>query len=193
MKKLIATLTLAALACSTAVHAQATDSKNEWAAKVVALQQGPELNRLVNQLAGGSAEELIAKWAPQLQANVPKAAQAKTSETLNAELQKYGSDASALISKHVAKVSADALVPAYAERFTVDELKQIAAFFESPAIKKYQAASPELGSVFVQKLIEASRADVQARAREFDAVAEKLIGSKPAAATPPKAAPPAKK
>lgn len=193
MKKLIATFALAGLACSTAVHAQATDSKNEWAAKVVALQQGPELNRLVNQLAGGSAEELIAKWAPQMEANVPKASQAKTSETLNAELQKYGADASALISRQVAKVSADVLVPAYAERFTVDELKQIAAFFESPAIKKYQAASPELGSVFVQKLIDASRNDVQARAREFDAVAEKLIGAKPGTATPPKAAKPAKK
>ncbi len=193
MKKLIATLTLATLACSTAVYAQATDNKNEWAAKVVALQQGPELDRLVNQLAGGSAQELIAKWGPRLQTNVAKDAQAKTSETLNAELQKYGNDASSLISKQVAKVSADTLVPAYAERFTLEELKQIAAFFESPAIKKYQAASPELGNAFVQKLIEASRSDVQARAREFDVVAEKLIGTKPAAATPPKAAPPAKK
>ncbi len=196
MKKLIATLTWAALACSTNLHAQTADNKNEWAAKVVALQQGPELERLVGQLAGSSAQELIAKWAPQLDASVPKAAQPKASESLNAELKKYDDDAIKLISKQVAKVSADALVPAYAERFTVDELKQIAAFFESPAIKKYQAATPELGSIFVQKLIEASRPDIQARAKEFDVAAEKIIGSKPAASSAPgapKAAKPAKK
>ena len=52
MKKLIASLALAGLACTTAVHAQTADPKTEMAAKVVRLQQGPELDRLVSQLAG---------------------------------------------------------------------------------------------------------------------------------------------
>ena len=94
-----------------------------------------------------------------------------------------------MIAKQVSKVSSDVLVPAYAERFTLEELQQIAAFFESPAIKKYQTNSPELGNLFVQKLIDASRADVLARAKQFDAAALKIVGG-PAA---PKASPPAKK
>jgi hypothetical protein len=132
MKKFIVTLAmtgLASLTCSTALHAQTSDPKTEWAKKVVALQQGPELDRLVAQLAGSTAQDLIAKWGPKLEANVPKAKQQKASEDLNAELKKYADDAKQLIGKQVSKVSADALVPAYAERFTLEELKQIAAFF----------------------------------------------------------------
>ncbi|MDP2255032.1 MAG: DUF2059 domain-containing protein, partial [Polaromonas sp.] len=112
------------------------------------------------------------------------------SEALNAELNKYAEDTKQLIAKRVSKVSADVLVPAYAERFTLEELQQIAAFFESPAIKKYQASAPELGNVFVQKLVEATRSDVVARAKQFDDAALKIIGSAPAA---PGAGKPAKK
>ncbi|MCJ7799923.1 MAG: DUF2059 domain-containing protein [Polaromonas sp.] len=181
MKKLITTLALACLACSSPVQAQTTASKTELATKVVTLQQGPELDRLITQLAGSAAQDLIAKWGPQLEANVPKAKQKKASEDLNAELNKYAQDTKQLISKRVGKVSADVLIPAYAERFTLEELQQIAAFFESPAIKKYQASAPELGNMFVQKLIEATRADVVARAKQFDDAALKIVGSAPAA------------
>lgn len=180
MKKLIiamaAALALANLAATTAL-AQTANSKTELAARVVALQQGRELDRLVTQLAGSTSQELIAIWAPKLAANVPKAKQQKASEDMNAELKKYADDANQLIAKQVKKVSADVLVPAYADRFTQEELQQIAAFFESPVIKKYQAAAPELGSIFIQKLVEASRADVLARARQFDDAALQIVGS----------------
>jgi hypothetical protein len=189
MKKLITALAIAGMACAATVHAQ-TDPKTELAKKVVALQQGPELDRLVGQLAGSTAQELIVKWGPQLEKNVPKAKQAKASEDLNVELKKYAEDTGNLIGKQVGKVSADSLVPAYVERFTLEELQQLAAFFESPAVKKYQAAAPELGSVFVQKLVEASRADVVARIKQFDDVAVKIVGTSPA---PGAAKPPAKK
>ncbi|MEO7160865.1 MAG: DUF2059 domain-containing protein, partial [Polaromonas sp.] len=177
---------LAGLACTTALHAQAADPKTDMAAKVVQLQQGPELDRLVSQLADSTTRELIANWSPKLQANVPKANQQKASEALNAELKKYAEDTSKLIGKQVSKVSNDVLVPAYAERFSLEELQQIATFFESPVIKKYQANSPELGNLFVQKLIDASRADVLARAKQFDDAALKIVGA-------PKASQPAKK
>lgn len=186
MKKLIATLALSSLAFSNLVHAQA-DPKVEWATKVVQLQQGPELDRLVNQLAASTAQDLISNWGPRLEANVPKARQPKASEDLNVELKSYADDTSQLIAKQVNKVSMETLVPAYEERFTLEELKEIAAFFESPAIKKFQTNSPQLGEIFVQKLIEASRPDVLARVKQFDGAAVKIIGTGPANATSPAA------
>ena len=196
MKKLTiilaTTLALTSLAGTTAM-AQTTNSKTDLAAKVVTLQQGPELDRLVIQLAGSTTQQLIANWGPKLETNVPKARQEKASEELNAELKKYADDTVQLITKQVKKVSADVLVPAYAERFTQEELQQIAAFFESPVIKKYQAAAPELGNAFVQKLVEASRADVLVRAREFDDAALKIVGNPSSASPDPKTSKPAKK
>ena len=191
MKKIIYSLALAGTVWSATALAQTADAKIELATKVVALQQGPELDRLVQQLSGGATQELIASWGPKLEASVPKAKQQKASEDLNVELKKYSEDANKLIGKQVSKVSAETLVPAYAEKFTLEELKQLVAFFESPAIKKYQSTAPELGNIFVQKLIEASRTDVMARAKQFDDAAVKIVGSSPAPATPGKA--PAKK
>ena len=188
MKKLITTLALAGLACTTTLHAQTADPKAEWATKIVNAQQGPELDRLVAQLTASTTQELIANWAPKLDANVSKAQQKKASEELNAELKKYADDAVKLINKQVSKVSSDVLVPAYTDRFTLEELKQIAAFFDSPAVKKYQATAPELSNIFVQKLVEASRPDVLARVKQFDDAAQKIIGG-----AAPKAGKPAQK
>lgn len=190
MKQFITTLALAGLALTPLAQAQTREGKTELAAKVVKLQQGPELDRLIAQLTASTTQELIAIWGPKLESNVAKVDQQKASEALNAELKKYSNDTNQLIAKQVGKVSTDVLVPAYTERFTLEELQQIAAFFESPAIQKYQANSPELGNAFVQKLMEASRADVLARAKQFDTVTMKIIGASAAA---PKATPPAKK
>lgn len=183
MKNVLSTLSIAistsvvSLVLSAASQAQTVDSKLEWATKVVTLQQGPELNRLVEQLATSTAQDLLQKWGPKLQTNVPKAKLPQVTEELNAELQKYSSEVSRLIGSKVGKVSADALIPAYMEKFTIEELQQIAVFFESPTIKKYQTVAPELGNIFIQRLIEAARTDVSARATQFDEIAAKIIGS----------------
>lgn len=184
-------LSLAAFFFSGPTHAQGADSKQEWAAKVVALQQGPELDRLVEQLAASTTQDLLQNWGPKVQA-LPAAKQEQVKDQLNAELKKYTDDVAGVIGGKVAAASREALVPAYAERFTLEELKQIAAFFESPAIKKYQSSAPELGNVFIQKLVESTRTDVAARAKTFNDAATKIIGSAPRSAPADKSKPPAK-
>lgn len=199
MKTLIATLAIASLALSAAVHAQTADPKLEWATKAVALQQGPELERLVGQLADSATQDILQNWGPKLQSNVPPAKMEQAKEGLNTELKKYFDDVSKTINGKVGKVSSSALIPAYMERFTLDELKQLVAFFESPAIKKYQSAAPELGSLFVKQLIEETNTDVMARTRQFDDAATKIVGAGPANKAPAavpnadKSKPPAKK
>ena len=178
MKKLLTALAIASFALCHTVQAQPADPKLEWA-KRVAVQQGPELERLVRQLAEGSAQDVLQTWGPKLQSEVPKARLQQATDELNVELKKYFDDINKVITGKVNKSSTDALIPAYMERFTLDELKQLAAFFESPAIKKYQSAAPELGNIFVKQLIESSRADVLTRGKQFDDAATKIVGSSP--------------
>jgi hypothetical protein len=189
MKKLITALLVAGCALSFTAHAQTADPKLEWATKVVALQQGADLDGLVSQLVGTAAQDLVAGWAPKFDANVPKAKQAKATEEFNAELTKFAADANKIISSKVSQVSTEALVPAYMERFNLEELKQLVAFFESPVIKKYKTVTPELADVFIKKIVATTQTDIQARAKLFDAAAAKIVG--PAAPAP--AAKPAKK
>ena len=196
MKKIIATFAIAGLALSATVNAQTADPKLEWATKAVALQQGPELERLIGQLADSATQDILQNWGPKLQSDVPPAKIEQAKERLNIELKKYFDDVSTTINGKAGKVSANALIPAYMERFTLDELKQLVAFFESPAIKKYQSAAPELGSLFVKQLIEETRSDIIVRTRQFDDAATKIIGTAPAPRTPAatdKSKPPVKK
>ena len=162
----------------------AADPKLEWASKVVALQQGPDMDRLVANLAGGTTQDMINNWQPRLQANVAKPQQAKVTTELNAELQKYSDEVSKIIRSKLQQVGSDALVPAYMERFTLEGLKQIAGFLEAQAIRKYQSIAPELGSIFTGKLVEVSRAEVIARAKLFDEAANRIVGPAPATAAP---------
>jgi hypothetical protein len=180
MKKLLSALVVAGCAFATSAQAQTADPKLEWATKVVALQQA-DLNGLVEQLVGSAAQDLVATWAPRFDAAVPKARQAKATEEFNAELTKFATDANKIVSDKVSSANSEALVPAYMERFTLDELKQLATFFESPVIKKYKTATPELVDVFVKKLVASTQPDIQARAKQFDAAAGKIVGSAPAA------------
>ena len=153
MKKLLTAIALSSVVVLSPVNAQTADPKLEWATKAVALQQGPELERLVNQLADSAAQDVLQAWAPKLQANVSKEKMEQARESLNRELKKYFDDVYKSINSKTTKVSTDALVPAYMQRFSLEELKQLVGFFESAAVKKYQAAAPELGNVFVQQLI----------------------------------------
>jgi hypothetical protein len=206
MKRLITAIALATLGFSASAQAPqmpapassnsqapfAADPKLEWATKVVALQQGPDMDRLVANLAGGTTQDMINNWQPRLQANVAKAQQAKVTTELNTELQKYSDEVSKIIRSKLQQVGTDALVPVYMERFTLEELKQIAGFLEAPAIRKYQSIAPELGSIFTGKLVEASRAEVIARAKQFDEAASRIVGPAPApAAVAPAPAKPA--
>ncbi len=183
MKKLISALILAGLFAAPAIQAQTNADKNALAARVVAVQQGPELDRLVDQLTQSSVQDLINNWGPKITA-LPKAQQGKATEDLNAELKTFAEDARTAITGQLDKVNTSVMVPAYAEKFSAEELQQLAAFFESAAVKKYQAAAPDLGTIFVQKLIEAARPDVAARAEKFNASAQKIVGSTPAPSTP---------
>lgn len=195
MKYFLTPLAFSILALSGAALAQTVDPKLEWATKAVAVQQGPELERLVNQLAESSSQGIVQSWGDKLRSDVPKDKVEQVTQSLNSELKKYNDDAVKIISGKVNKASADSLIPVYMARFSLDELKQLVAFFESPAVKKYQSAAPELGNIFVNQLVMETRVDVNARAKQFDEAAAKIVGSMPKtpAATPDKTKPAVKK
>ena len=180
-----AVLALSLLAGSS-VMAQADAQKKELASKIVTMQQGSEMDPIAAQLTGVAVAPMLQKWTPRLQADVPESRRKEVADKLNVELNKYREDTDAIIRSKLVKASNDVLVPAYAERFSDDELRRLASFFEDPAIKKYQAALPEMLNALVQQVVEASRAQVQARTAAFDETAAKIVGNESAKKSAPK-------
>ena len=98
-------------------------------------------------------------------------------DQLDAELKKFNDENVRLIKAKNERISLEVLVPAYSERFTTEELKQLLVFLESPVIKKYYAANPQMANLLAQKLVEATHSDVQARIKAFDARAAQIVGA----------------
>ena len=184
MRKILTIFVVASFAFVLTARAQTTDTKLDWANKAVAIQQSLALELLAKQLADGATQDVLQNWGPKLQSGVAPAKMEQAKNSLNVELKKYFDDVSKTIDAKLNKASAAALVPAYMERFSLDELKQLVAFFESSTIKKYQAVAPELGNIFIKQLIEETRADVAARTKQFDDAATKIIGTSPSSKAP---------
>jgi uncharacterized protein len=173
------------------IHAQTTDAKRELAVRAVATQEGPEMNRMLAQLAGSAAQGLISNWNARL-AGLPAAKRQSAATALDAELKKFNDDNLKLVTAEAAKVRSGALLTAYMERFSEEELKQLIALMEAPVFKKYQTLSPELGNIYVKAIVDGTRSAVETRSKAFDVAASKITGIPAAAANIPAAsAPPA--
>lgn len=133
------------------------------------------MDALIAQLAGIAKSAIVEAWLPRLE-KMPAARQKVAIDQLDVELKKFNDDVVRLIKTRNERISLDVLVPAYSERFTADELKQLVAFLESPVIKKYYSASPHMANLLAQKLDAATSSDVQARAKEFDTRAARIVG-----------------
>lgn len=166
----------AAAPAAAAPAAAVPAARRQLAERVVNLQKGPELQRLLGQLVDEAAAPVVEKWSQRL-AELPEARQAQVRERLNAELQRFGRDVAGLLETTADRVGRETLAPAYAERFTDAELRALITMFEAPAYKKYQEVAPQLGGVFVQSLIEGVRTQVQDRRGTFDAAASQIVNN----------------
>ena len=79
--------------------------------------------------------------------------------------------------RRLVRVEAPGSACGFVGHMTADELKQLVAFLESPVIKKYYAANPQMANLLAQKLVEATRSDVQARIKAFDTRAAQIVGA----------------
>ncbi len=182
------------------LHAQPADAKRDLAVRIIAAQEGAEMNRMMEQLAASATQQLVGKWNPALE-SMPADKRQKAAASLDAELKKFNDDAFKLITAQAVKVRSNGLAASYAEKFSEEELKQLLALMEAPAFKKYQTLAPELGSVYLKGIVDGTRTAVESRGKVFDTAAAKIIGTPPAASSPAPAtnpspassAPPAKK
>jgi uncharacterized protein len=158
------------------IYAQTADAKRPLAVRAVAAQEGPEMNRMLAQLADSATQQMIGNWEERV-SSLPAAKQQGAIAAMDAELKKFNEDTLKLIKAQAPKARNDVLVGAYAERFSQEELQQLVALLEAPVFKKYQTTAPELGNLFVKAIVDGTRDQVTARSKVFDTAAAKIVGT----------------
>ncbi len=189
---------LLALALLAALPAAQAQTKKELAAKVVQLQL-PAVDTVAISIARDTAGRLM-DAAGQALAIVPPDKREALGKQVQADIKAFYDDAQAKLHDSGVKNASATLGPLLEEKFTEDELKQIAAWLESPTSKKFGQLGVEMQSAISRKLIEDTKPAIEPKLKALEQTLQKRFaqytppppagaasGAAPAAAAKPAA------
>ena len=188
------------LCAGSLVQAQGTASpaKKELVQKLLALQQ-PGIEGAARNIVERPAAQMMQEAGRVLQTQFPADKREAIGKTIEADAKKYVDEAYPPVRERALKLAPTTLGASLEEKFTEDELKQLIAWFESPVNKKFQQASGEMQSNFMQKLVAEARPLVEPKLQALEQKVRTALGAPAAGASAdgaaaPKAAarPPAK-
>ena len=189
MNALLRTVPLAALlalGAASAVHAQSAAAKPAAAATLPApdAEKQKQIDRIlaavhpengVIQAVQRPAIDAMQKSMIAMQtAHVPKERMDKTMKEIGVEVQKYVDTATPIVTASARKYTNQTVGPILAQNLSADELRQLAAYFESSAHEKFDKLVPQLETAIGQKV----QADVSAEIdKDIQAMTES-VGTK---------------
>lgn len=200
-------LAVALLAGASLAHAQSASApaaaspsspaKKELVAKVLVLQQ-PIYENLAREVVMRPAVQLGQAAGSVLQ-DVPAEKRDAMAKSIDADIRKYIDESVPLLRDRAVKMAPATVGPLLEEKMSEDELKQLVAWLDSGAAKKYQALGGELQQAMGQKLVAEANPLLTPRLDALDKKVRATLGLPPpptatpaSAAAPAKAAPPKK-
>jgi hypothetical protein len=177
--------------------APSSPAKKELIARILKHQQ-PAIEGIARSLVEQPAMDLMQDVSRALPARIPKDKQDAVAKDIQADVKKYLDATVPLVQSQAVKIAPGTLGAAMDEKFSEDELKQLAGILESPVFAKYQRLGDEMQKALADKLVAETRSTVEPRVRAMEeSVAKRLgISSAPAAGAAPQGGParaPAKK
>lgn len=163
--------------------APASSGKKEAVARVLKLQQ-PAIDGLASEVARETAQRVM-QAAGQALAGVPQDKRQALGQQVQADVKAFYDDAEPRLREAAGRLAPATIGPLLEEKFTEDELKQVAAWLESPVSKKYQALGPEMQAALTKKLVEDTRPTVEPKLKSLEQTLQKRFAQ---AAPPPKPA-----
>lgn len=185
-----ATLLAAALAVAGIAPVQAqtppSPAKKELIAKVLKLQQ-PDIENAARALTEQPAMQLWQQAGQALQ-RMPAERRDALVQDIQADLRKYVEETTPLVRERAIKLGPTTIGTVLDERLSEDELRQIVALLESPAVNKYKGLFPDMQRALSEKLVGETRGEVEPRLRAVQQTVAQRLGVAPAASAPKAAA-----
>jgi len=169
------TLTLSLLALAFAAQAQTSPAKKELVARIIKSQQ-PAIEAIARSLVERPALEIMGGAMQVIQTRVAKDKQEATARDVQAEAQKYAQDAVPYAQQRAVALAPSTVGSVLETNFNEDELRQIAAALENPALIKFQNALPEIQNVLGEKLVADTRTTIEPKVRALDDAVSKRLG-----------------
>ena len=178
-KKLLIALLLALPVM--AVQAQPSPAKKALVARILKVQQ-PGIEGMSRSMAERPAIALMDRAGAVLSQSVPADKRDAVAKEIQADVKKYLDEAVPLVSSRAVKLAPTTVGPLLEEKFTEEELKQVAAFLESPAINKFQQLSGEMQKVLLEKVVADTKGVIEPKVVALEqSVTKRLSNATPAA------------
>jgi hypothetical protein len=196
---------LALLASAALAHAQtavapaapvASPAKKELVAKVLVLQQ-PVFENMAREMVMRPAIQLGQGAGKALQ-GVPQDKRESVGKSIDADIRKFIEESTPPLRERAIKLAPSTVGPIMEEKFSEDELRQLVAWLDSPAAKKYQQMGGELQQAMGQRLLTEAGPLLTPKLQALEQKVRASLGLPAPAASgasgaPAKAAAPAKK
>ena len=198
---------MALLAGAGIAHAQAPASapapvsaaKKELVQKVLTLQQ-PGIENLARSMVEQPAAQMMQAAGRALQAQVPAEKREAVGKSIEIDVRKYVDESVPIVRDKAIKLAPSTIGAVLEDKFSEDELKQLAAWLDSPVNRKFQQFGNEMQAGFMQKLIAEARPLLDPKLQALEQKVRTSLGvpatmPTPAASSagPAKAAAPARK
>lgn len=165
---------LAIAAASTAALAQSTPGKKEAIARILKVQQ-PGIENMARALVQDSVMPLMDAAGGALQQRVAADKREAVGKEIQAEARKYVDETSVMVRERALKLAPGTVGPLLEEKFTEDELKQLATMLESPVLAKFNTVGADIQRAMVEKVVADTRPQVEPKLRSLeDTIAKKL-------------------
>jgi hypothetical protein len=178
-----------AVAC-TSVQAQSTPAKKELAARILKAQQ-PGIDQLARGLVEEPALEMMARASAALPTRVAAERREAVAKDIQADARRFVEETTPIVRDRALRLAPSTVGALLEEKFTEDELKQIASMLESPTFAKFQQLGGDMQKVLAEKVVADTRPQVEPRVRALEETIARRLGVTPNAAGAAPAAPPA--
>lgn len=139
------------------------------------ISQKAALDGLATDITQAPARQLMGQFVQPAIALVPPEKREATGQQIDAELQKYQESATPLVKASANKVGPGAVAGLLEDKFTEEELKQLATMLDSPVLKKYQGIIPELQKTLIDKVTADARSQVDPKLQALQDNIRKII------------------
>ena len=187
-KHLIALALVLPLAAAQAQQPASSPAKKDYVARILKMQQ-PGIEAMARSLVEQPAMELLNNAGDALSSRVAKDKQEAVAKDIHNDIQKYLDDAVPTVQARAMKLAPVTIGSLLEEKFSEDELKQLATIIETPAYIKFQGMGGDMQKVLVEKLVDETRGSIEPKVAALEQTVAKRLGVGPAAQAPAAAAP----
>jgi hypothetical protein len=161
-----------------------TPAKRELVARILKVQQ-PGIEAMARNLVEQPALEMMDRAANALPQRVPADKRESVARDIQADARKFVDETLPTVRERALKLAPTTIGTVLEERFTEDELKQIATMMESPVFAKFQQIGGEMQKALVDKLVTDTGPQVEPRVRTLEASIARRLGINPNQPQPP--------